>query len=274
MRIYISIDMEGVAGVVHSEQCRRGADDYPAACALMTGEADAAARGAFDAGAEAVLINDSHGDMRNLDLAALDERVEVLSGNLKRFSMAEGVQDGGYDLALFIGYHAGAGTRRAILDHTFRSAVAHAVRVNGRAINEAALNALIAGAAGTPVGLVTGDETTCQQCRELLGDVDTVAVKSAVGRLAARSLHPARARRMIREAAAKAVRERARFRPFRLDPPYALELDTITTAMADAAELMPGALRSGDRTLCYETGDVHTLFRALMALLRLAGTGV
>ncbi|MCB9701111.1 MAG: M55 family metallopeptidase [Myxococcales bacterium] len=274
MRVYISIDMEGVAGVVHADQCRRGADDYPAACALMTGEADAAAKGAFDAGAEVVLINDSHGDMRNLDLGRLDPRVEVLSGSLKRFSMAEGLDGGGFDLALFIGYHAGAGTQRAILDHTYRSTVAYAVRVNGRPINEAALNALVAGAAGTPVGLVSGDETTCAQCRALLGEVDTVAVKSAVGRLAARSLHPERARAQIRAAAAKAVRERYRFRPFHIDPPYSLEIDTVTTAMADAGALMPGALRSGDRTLRFDAGDVQTLFRALLALLRLAGTGV
>lgn len=272
MRVYISVDMEGVAGVVHSEQCRRGADDYPAACALMTAEADAAARGAFDAGADAVLINDSHGDMRNLDLGALDERVEVLSGSLKQFSMIEGVDHGHHDLALFIGYHAGAGTARAILDHTYRGAVVYQVRVNGRTFNEAALNALIAGAAGTPVGLVTGDETTCQQCRELLGEVDTVAVKAAVGRLAARSLHPVAARAKIREAAARAVRERGRFRPFTVDSPYTLELDVITTAMADAAELMPDVDRCGDRTLRYTTGDVRILFRALLSLVRLAGT--
>ncbi|MEZ4448345.1 MAG: M55 family metallopeptidase [Nannocystaceae bacterium] len=274
MRVYISVDMEGVAGVVHSEQCRRGADDYPAACALMTGEANAAALGAFDAGAEAVLINDSHGDMRNLLLEALDERVEVLSGSLKRFSMIEGVDHGRHDLALFIGYHGGAGTQRAILDHTYRGAVVYQVRVNGRAVNEAALNAMIAGAAGTPVGLVTGDESTCRQCRELLGEVDTVAVKSAVGRLAARSLHPAAARSKIREAAAQAVRERGRFRPYSVDSPYALELDTLTTAMADAAELMPGAERRGDRTLRFVTDDVHTMFRGLLALVRLAGTGM
>lgn len=273
MRVYISIDMEGVAGVVHADQCRRSADDYPAACALMTGEADAAARGAFDAGAEHVLINDSHGDMRNLDLARLDPRVEILSGNLKRFSMAEGLDDGRFDLALFIGYHAGAGTEAAILDHTYRSVVAHAIRLNGRPVNEAALNALIAGAAGTPVGLVTGDEATCQQCRDLLGDIDTLPVKRAVGRLAARALHPEIARQRIREAAANAVRHHHRFRPYRLDPPYTLELDTITTAMADAAALMPGTHRTAPRTLRYDAHDPHTLFRALHALLRLAGTG-
>ncbi len=109
-------------------------------------------RGHSTRGATEVLINDSHGDMCNLVLEWLDPRVQVLTGNLKRFSMAEGVQDGGFGLALYVGYHGGMGTREAILDHTYRSTVLWAVRVNGIAMNEAGLNALVAGAAGTRWG--------------------------------------------------------------------------------------------------------------------------
>lgn len=274
VRIYISVDMEGVAGVVRRAQVIRGEHGYDAACRLMTGEADAAAKGAFDAGATEVLVNDSHGDMANLVLDELDARVQVLSGNLKRFSMAEGLQDGHFDLALFVGYHGGAGTRNAILDHTYRSSVAWAVRVNGRELNEAALNAMVAGAAGTPVGLVTGDASTCEQCRTLLGDVETVTVKWAVGRLAARSLHPEQARAAIREGARRAVTGAKRFSPHRPPAPYELELDTITTAMADAAALMPGVERPAPRTLRYVADDVTTLFGALLSILRLGGTAI
>jgi len=131
MRIYISVDMEGVAGVVRRQQVLRGESGYAEACRLMTDEANAAALGAFDAGATEVLVNDSHGDMCNLVLERLDPRVQVLLGNLKRFSMAEGVQDGRFGLALYVGYHGGMGTRDAILDHTYRSTVLWAVRVNG-----------------------------------------------------------------------------------------------------------------------------------------------
>ncbi len=272
VRVYISVDMEGVAGIVHVDQTRRGTDDYATACELMTLEAEAAAQGAFDAGADEVLVNDSHGDMRNLRLELLDPRVQVLTGNLKQFSMAEGVEGGRYGVALFVGYHAGIGTTHAILDHTYRSAVATDVRLNGRSMNEAALNGLLAGVAGTPVGLVTGDESTCKQCRELLGDVETVTVKWAVGRMAARSLHPQEARRRIREAAARVVADPQRFRPFAMDPPYVLEVDTVSTAMADAAALMPAVRRVGPRTLRFETSDVPTMFRAMLAILRLAAT--
>jgi D-amino peptidase len=272
VRVYVSVDMEGIAGIVHGQQCTRGQSGYAEACVLMTDEANAAALGAFDAGATEVLVNDSHGDMRNLVLERLDPRVQVLLGNLKPFSMAEGVQDGRYDLAMFVGYHGGMGTRDAILDHTYRGAVVHEVRVNGRWMNEAALNALVAGAAGVPVGLVTGDASTCAQCRELLGDVDTVEVKWAVGRLAARSLHPEVARQRIRAGAAKAVREAGRFAPFRIDAPLRLELDVLNTAMADAMGLMPGVERPEPRTLLYEAADPTELFRALLSLVRLGGT--
>ncbi len=274
MRVYISVDMEGVAGVVHGDQCMRGKHGYDAAAELMTLEGNAAALGAFDAGATEVLLNDSHGDMRNLVLDRLDPRVQVLSGNLKQFSMAEGVEGGHYDVALFVGYHGSAGTFRSILDHTYRSTVVAEVRLNGRAINEAGLNALVAGHAGTPVALVTGDENACRQCVEILGDVDTVVVKWAVGRLAARSLHPEEARKRIRAGAEKAVRDRNRFRPFAIDPPLQLELDVVSTAMADAAALMPTTERTGPRTLRYVGKDPLETFRAMLALVKLAGTAL
>lgn len=274
MRIYISVDIEGVAGVVHPDQTRRGAHGYDEARAWMTAEANAAALGAFEAGATEVLINDSHGDMRNLILERLDPRVQVLSGNLKQFSMAQGVESGRFELAMFVGYHAGMGTQNAILDHTYRSSAVSSVRVNGRELNEAGLNALVAGQAGTPVGLVTGDEVTCRQCEAVLGDVDTVVVKWAHGRMAATSLHPQMACERIREGAARVVRERDRFAPFRIDPPYELQLDVLTAAMADAAALMPGCDRIGGRTLRFRTTDVLDLFRGMLALVRLAGTGI
>jgi D-amino peptidase len=274
MRVYISVDMEGVAGVVHADQTRRGRGGYAEAAELMTLEAEAAAQGAFDAGAEVVLVNDSHGDMRNLVLDRLDPRVQVITGALKPFSMAEGLDGGAFDVALFVGYHGGAGTQAAILDHTYRGNVVAQIRLGGRVMNEAALNALVAGAAGTPVGLVTGDESTCTQCRALLGEVETVVVKWAMGRLAARSLHPELARRRIREASAHTVRTHQRFEPYRLEPPYVLEIDMITTAMVDAAVLMPGAERTGARTIRYVAQDVQTMFRAMLALIRLGGVGI
>jgi D-amino peptidase len=274
MRVYISVDMEGVAGVVHVDQTRRGTGtDFGLARELMTQEANAAALGAFDGGAREVLINDSHGDMRNLLLEKLDPRAQILSGSLKRFSMVEGIHDGRWDVAMFVGYHASAGTPGAILDHTYRSAVVRSISVNGRAMNEASLNALVAGAAGTPVGLVAGDEAACRQCKELLGEVETVPVKWAVGRYAARSLHPQEARKRIREAAVKVVQQPSRFKPFSMPAPYVLEVGVHNAGMADAAAIMPGVERVDGTTLRYKAGGVEPLFGALLSILGLAQAG-
>ena len=266
MEVYISIDLEGVAGVVHVDQTRRDGNDYQRARGWMTGEANAAIAGAFDGGATAVLVNDSHGDMRNLLLDDLDPRAEVISGSLKPRSMVQGVA-AGHAAALFIGYHAGAGSQAGILDHTYFGKVVARCRVGGRDWNETAINAAVCGAEGVPVALVTGDATTCAQARELLGEIATVEVKQAYTRYAARSIAPALACQRIRDAAARAVRRAGsgELRPFRPALPLDLEVDFATSACADAAELLPGTARTGGVTCAYRAGDPALMLQVLRA---------
>jgi len=273
MRIYISIDLEGVAGVVHVDQTRRTGHDYERARRWMTAEANAAIAGAFDGGATAVLVNDSHGDMRNLVLDDLDSRAELISGSLKPLSMVQGTSED-FGCALFIGYHAGAGSRAGILDHTYYGRVVARCRVAGRDYNETALNAMVCGERGMPVALVTGDQTVCAQARELLGEVETVQVKEAITRYAARCLTPEAARPLIREAATRAVRRAAAgaFRPFLPAPPHALEIDFVNAACADAAELVPGSERRGGLTCAYAAPDAATMIRVIQAWTILAAS--
>ena len=275
MQVYLSVDMEGIAGVVHTDQTRRTGHDYERARRWMTAEASAAVAGAFEAGATAVLVNDSHGDMRNLVLDELDPRAELISGSLKPLSMVQGVGPE-FGCALFVGYHAGAGSRAGILDHTYFGLVVARCRVGGRDWNETAINAAVCGAAGVPVALVTGDATCCAQAREHLGEVDTVVVKQAIGRYAARALHPSIARERIREGAARAV-ARARagaLRPFAPPPPFDLEVDFVNAGCADAAELIPGTVRKDGLTCAYRAADADSLLRALRAWTILAGTSL
>jgi len=272
MRVYISADMEGVAGIVHVDQTRRTGRDYERARVWMTREVNAAVRGAFEAGARAVLVNDSHGDMRNFILEELDPRVELISGDLKPLSMVQGV-DGGFDAAFFVGYHAGASSHQGILDHTYYGKIVHAVTVGGRPWNETALNALVAGAHGVPVALVTGDETTCAQAREILGtEVTVVPVKAAVTRFAARSVHPEEACRRIQHGAGAALRQLSRLRPFRPDPPYDLEVAFHNAALADAAALLPDTRRVDAVRCAYRTSDPTTLLRVLQCWTILAAS--
>jgi D-amino peptidase len=275
MRVYLSVDMEGVAGVVHVDQTRRTGHDYERARRWMTAEANAAVLGAFDAGAEAVLVNDSHGDMRNLVLEQLDRRAELISGSLKPLSMVQGVSPD-FGCALFVGYHAGAGSKAGILDHTYYGRVVARCRVGGRDFNETALNAAVCGTHGIPVALVTGDTTCVAQATEMLGDVETVAVKEAITRYAAKSLLPEVACERIRAGASRAVTRAlaGAFKPFRPAAPLALEIDFVNAACADAAELVPDTRRVNGTTCAYAAPDAATLIRVIQAWTTLAGSTI
>jgi D-amino peptidase len=271
MRVYISVDMEGVAGVVHEDQTDptdpRHAGEYNRFRRLMTSEANAAVEGALGAGATRVLVNDSHWQMRNLLAEELHPAAELLSGGPKLGSMVEGVELG-FDAAMFVGYHARAGTRHAVIDHTYTSTV-HEARLNGKPAGELAINAALAGSHGVPVVLVSGDQALAAEAKALLGDgVEAVIVKQAVGRFAARSVSPAESCRRIREGAAAALRRK--HQPLVLERPVRLEVEFALTQMADMAELVPGSVRTGGRTLEYRHDDYREVFRAWRAFYNLA----
>jgi D-amino peptidase len=271
MRVYISVDMEGIAGVVHEDQTDplepRHAGEYNRFRRLMTNEANAAIAGALEAGATRVLVNDSHWDMRNLLAEELDPAAELLSGSPKRLSMVEGI-DGGFDAAMFIGYHAMAGTHHAVIDHTYTSRVYQA-RINGQPVGELALNAAMAGVHGVPVALVSGDQSLAAEAKALLGTgVETVVVKEAVGRFAARSLAPSIACERIQSGATATLRRK--HRPFGFQPPIRLEVDFIVSQMADMAELVPGSVRTGGRTVGLTGDDYNEVFRGWRAMYNLA----
>jgi D-amino peptidase len=271
MQVYISVDMEGIAGVVHEDQTDpiepRHVGEYNRFQRLMTNEANAAIAGAVEAGATGILVNDSHWLMRNLLAEELNPKAELMSGGPKRLSMVEGI-DRGFDAAMFIGYHARAGTRDATIDHTYTSRVYEA-RINGQPVGELALNAAMAGLHKVPVALVSGDQALGAEAKALLGtDVETVIVKEAVGRFAARSLAPSVACERIRAAAVAALRRK--HAPFTFKPPLRLEVDFIVSQMADMAELVPGSSRMGGRTVSYAGDDYREVFRAWRAMYNLA----
>src|SRR2546422_8016562 len=218
--VFVSVDMEGIAGIATLQQVWRGSDDFPTSRKLMTLEANAAVEGAFQGGATSVIVNDSHGDMYNLLPEEIDPRAELLTGIPKPWSMMQGF-DAEFDVALFVGYHAAAGTEGAVLDHTYSGRLLYEVRLNGEAVGEAELNAALAGTYGVPVGLVTGDDKACAQASKGLAGIRTVSVKEAYGRGVARSMHPSAAREAIRKASAEVVRAAGggELKPYRLDPP-------------------------------------------------------
>jgi D-amino peptidase len=267
--VFLSVDMEGMAGIVHLQQVMRGMPEYQQSCKLMTAETNAAVAGARRAGATRFVVNDSHGDMRNFVLDELDDGVELITGTDKPFSMAAGL-DPTFEVAFFVGYHASVGTERAIMDHTYGGRTVYAVRVNGREQSEATLNAALAGTVGVRTALITGDRATIDQAAAHLPGIETVVVKEALGRQAARSLHPLEAYRRIEEGAYQAYAQRSG-RPLYLpEGPFTLEIDWMNASMADSCEQLPVIERAGGRTVRYRATDFSTCYRMLLALLVMA----
>ncbi len=267
MKVYISCDMEGISGVVNPNQAGENREEYNRFRKLMTLEVNAAVEGAVEGGATEVLVNDAHGSMDNLLVEEIHPKARLVSGYPKPLEMMEGI-DGGFDIAFFIGYHSRAGTHAGIMDHTYMGRIVYNVYLNGQLVGELGLNAALAGRFGVPVGLVTGDDKVVEEARQLLGEIQTVIVKEAVGRYSARCLPPAEARERIRKAAAAALKQGGKL--FRPDGPFALRVEFINSAYADMAELIPGVQRINGRTLEFTHHDYLTVYKAFRAMVGLA----
>jgi D-amino peptidase len=261
--------MEGMAGIVHLHQVMRGTPEFERSCHLMTAETNAAIAGARRAGVRRVVVNDSHGDMRNLVLDELDPSVEVISGADKPFSMGAGL-DPTFEVAFFIGYHAAIGVERAIMDHTYGGRTVYDLRINGRSQSEATLNSALAGTHGVRTGLITGDRATVEAAKREIPGIEGVIVKEALGRQAARSLHPSEACRRIEQGAFSALKNLSRRPVNKPKGPFTLEIDWANAAMADLCEQLPEVERPGGRTIRYQSSDYQNCYRMLLALLTMA----
>lgn len=247
MKIFISADIEGVAGVVTTQQGQPGNVEYERARKLMTEEVNAAIAGAFDGGATEVVVNDSHGPMINLLPDLLDPRADLILGRPKPAYMCAGL-DSSFDAAFFTGYHSGAG-RHGVLSHTVNGFAFLGIRVNGIDCAEATLYGAYAGSLGVPVTLLTGDDQLEAQCAPLFPGVTMARVKTALSQRAARALSPQNARALIRSAAAKAMAAKAT--PYTIPGPYRLELDLSSVTLADLAGGIPVATRVSPRTVAF-----------------------
>ena len=259
-RVFISVDMEGVAGIATLDQILRGGHGYPRAQQLMTAEANAAIRGAYAGGATEVLVNDSHGTMDNLLPDELDPRARLLTGAPKPSCMVQGI-DRDHRVALFVGYHAAA-TDIGVLAHTFSSNFTE-VRVNGQPVSEAEVNALLAAHVGVPVGLVTGDDQICDVAEKAFPGVRTVAVKSAHGFAASESVHPTAACDDIEQAAAEAVYHAANLQPVSLPDDFTIEADIASQLGADYAANVPRCERVSAHTVRSRAADAPELMAVI-----------
>ena len=270
MKVFISVDMEGICGVVGEEETdpEHGGEAYRANCHRMTAEANAAIEGSLKAGASEVLVADSHWNFDNLIPEELHEAATLIRGSPRPFSMVQDL-DGSFDAALFVGYHAMAGTPRAIIDHTFTGRI-RSVEVNGRAVGETALNAYVAGEFGVPLVLVTGDTALTAEAQAFVRGVHTVAVKESLSTHAAKHLHPRRACALIRTEAERAVRGAAEVDPLVASKPVSMALDFKGTEAADRAALEPAVARVGGTRIEFSAPDFLQAFRVFYACMHLS----
>ncbi|MDN5325915.1 MAG: D-amino peptidase [Moorella sp. (in: firmicutes)] len=267
MRVYISADMEGVAGICTWEQVEaRGGTEYARCQKLMTAEVNAAIHGALQAGATTVCVNDAHDGMRNILVENLHPGAQLISGTPKRLGMMEGI-DRGFTAACFLGYHARAGSP-GVLAHTY-SDVVHRLEVNGQEMGELGLNALLAGYFGVPVVLVSGDQVLAGEARKLLGNIEIVIVKEALNYHAVRSLSPHQARKKILQGMLKAL-ARKNLKPLPAPAPARVTIKFNDPARAAAAAILPRCQRLNAVTVTYTGGDYLEAYQAVRSLISLA----
>jgi D-amino peptidase len=269
MNVLISVDMEGISGVVTSDHTSSSHKEYERFRKLMTAEANAAIEGALAGGVDQIVVNDSHGGMANVLIEELNPAAELISGSPKPFGMMQGIGPD-VDAVFFVGYHAASGTGTAVLEHTWSG---HAVKVclNGQVVGETGLNAALAGAYDAPVVLVTGDRAVTEEAHTLLGEIEMVVVKDGVTRSAARCLHPEVAHKHIRQAAERALG--LSVPPFVVPPPITMQVVFQRAIHADMAVLVPGSRRVDGRTVEWTGEDMPTVYKVFRAMGYLSKAG-
>jgi D-amino peptidase len=270
VKVYISVDMEGVSGLTDADDMHPGGRGYDRGCELMTADANAAINAAFEAGADEVLVNDSHSSGKNLRADLIDDRCALLRGPGRPMAMGEGL-DASFDAALYVGYHARAG-RPGVLNHTWMGHEIHDLYLNGAVTGEIGLMAAYAGSLGVPVALVTGDESACAEARETLGEVMTVPVKRGVNRFAGEVVPPRRAAELIRCGALQALEELGDRAPYTVAAPYTLRVEWNSTAIAQACAMVPAVRRVDGRTTEFTSDDFTDVVGLLGVMSNLGGT--
>ena len=262
-KVFISADMEGISGISASDQLSAAGAEYGRSRKMMADDVNAAIRGARAGGATAILVNDSHGSMRNLRLEDLEAGVSLISHSFKRSGMMEGLDDS-FDAAIFVGYHAKAGHPGGLFAHT-GSGVVRDVRVNGVSMGEGGLNTTVAAWYGVPVVLVTGDDVAVKQVAEIATSAKTVAVKRAINPRAVELRAFKDAHADIERAARDGVAGAKKFPP-RRDASYRVEVQFQDIAIPEVAENLPAMQRPAPDTIAFTQDTMpkaYTLIRLL-----------
>ncbi|WP_158212456.1 M55 family metallopeptidase [Natranaerobius trueperi] len=267
MRVYISADLEGISGIVDKEYLHQKNHEYQRARKLMTNEINAAIRGAFQGGANSVLVNDAHGPMTNILIEELEPEAELITGTPKLNGMMSGLSEE-FDVAFLIGYHSKEGNP-GVLSHSYSGSVVGEIRLNGNEVGEAGFNSLLAGYYGVPIGLVTGDDKVIEEAKTLLGpEVNTVQVKTAFSRYSAKCITPEQAYKQLKEKAYRTVTDLEKLIPTSVTSPIELSVTFKDRGQAECAAFLPES-KLDKKTVKYTHKDLKVIYKALQCMLRL-----
>ena len=270
VNVHISIDMEGVSGVVHTDQASQSGHDYEMMRKAMTLEANAAIEGSFDAGATSVVVNDSHGSMRNLLPYMLDQRAELISGSPKPLGMMQGVE-AKPDISMCIGYHSRPG-EKGVLSHTIRgSNVVQNYYINEKPSSEFEINAGIAGYYNVPIGMISGDTDIVEDAKHMIPNIIGSSVKETINKFSAKNLSGNEAFNLIKTNAAETVRKKDEFSPIIYKGNIKMGVEFSSDLMADVVSMIPGTKRESRQIISFESKDYIESWKCMYAAILLAG---
>jgi D-amino peptidase len=272
LRLYISADIEGIVGVVTRDHLAPEGFEYERARDWMTDTVVSACEAAHEAGATEIVVSDSHGNGESLKIERLPDYTQIVRSWPRPLTMMQGVEVGDFAGALLIGYHAGASNRGGVLSHTLSGSAFQEVRVNGQVLNEAGLNAAIAGHFGVPVIYASGDDVAVAEIRDIVGDIETTTVKWAHSTRSARSLTPAVAHAAVREGVKRAIARIGEAKPFRLKAPMALEVRFRHRLPVEHLAYLRFITQVDTYTIRYEATDAVDLSKFLMFLFGYSST--
>ena len=257
MKIFVSVDMEGIAGISCQEQIFQDEPYYQEGRRLLTDEVNVVVEALVEAGATEIVVKDAHASGFNFQIERLHPAAKYVQGPLKIANRFPGL-DSTFTGALLIGYHGMAGTPEAILDHTFSSKDIFELTLNGAPIGEIGFDALLFGLQGVPVIFVSGDDKTCLEAKRQLGNVATYSTKTGMGRSAGILKSPQQAHHEIGEAVKAAVRQRNACTPYTMAGPYEMKITYNATRLADAQYYDgAGSIRLDGRTRLVRDNDLH-----------------
>lgn len=260
LKVYISADMEGVAGTVTGDQLGPAGFEYQKFREVMTREVIAAIEAAREAGATEILVSDSHGNGENLLVDLLPQDIQLVRSWPRPLMMMQGIDDT-FDAALLIGYHASTANPRGVRAHTMSSANLTAIRINGIDMPEAGISAAIAGDFGVPVVMLSGDDAIGEEATALIGDIETAVTKWSYGFHSARTLLPEASYALIGQKVRAALGRLADFRPYRLEGPLTLEISFKNYMPAEVLSYLPSVERVDSHTIRYVGDDMTDVSR-------------